>query len=106
MKTSIYKGCRGWTAESSIEQGEIVLQFVTMKRCSGELATTVQVLDVEGTYKVFNYGNFSKTLIAEKVSRVNEKSVTNQHEQITKASLDELFLEIQTFNAKKLVSKF
>jgi hypothetical protein len=91
MKTSIYKGYYGWTAETGLNLPDNrFAKITTMKRHGGNLATTITVGTSNGDFfSTVMFQDYNKTLISEKV-RVTEKAVKNQHQK----ALDDLTIQL------------
>lgn len=87
-ETKIKKGFRGWEAETLTSVNGQTYKIFTLKRHNGFLSTSampVQVRKADGfqTMEFDSDAIFNKTisLVSEKVSRVNEKAVKEQHYQ-------------------------
>lgn len=79
--TQIYKSHYGWRAQTTIDLGAgRVLDFVTLKRSNGALATTAQCGTSDGNFFSFVvFQDFSERVITETPARVTEKVVADQH---------------------------
>lgn len=82
MKTTVYKGLRGWAAKTEMPfDDKRELHFSTTKNFNGHLITTVSVVEVKAGFVVYKpFDDFHETLRAEKV-RVSEKAVREQHQR-------------------------
>lgn len=74
----------GWKAETHIplDGSNIVLVFITMKRYGGKLSTTVQAMKTEEGSRFMSFvmfQDFNECLMTEKLARVTDKAVLNQH---------------------------
>lgn len=83
-----YKSIReGWTTESqhdlqqSSEDGAMHLRLLTMKRSSGQLATTAQVVFVkpDGTFSFMVFQDYRRTVVSGVMKRVNAEACIQQH---------------------------
>lgn len=81
QQTSIYRGYHGWTAETLLPwRDQLRLNFITMRRSSGQLTTTVRVERVSGDVASFVvFQDFYRQIIAEQPARVTERAVADQH---------------------------
>jgi hypothetical protein len=81
-KTQVYKSHYGWQAQTRVWLDDVrVLEFMTMKRFNGQLATTATCMSKQDGSRFLSYvmlQDFSERLISENV-RVTEKAVVNQH---------------------------
>ena len=82
MQTDLYRGAHGWTAETLVPwRDQLRLNFITMRRSSGQLTTTVRVERVSddnlSSFEVFR--DFYRQIIAEQPARVTERAVADQH---------------------------
>ena len=101
MKTAYFKGYHGNQAESGVELPDNrFLKITTMKRSSGNLATTATVGKSSGnSFSFVVFQDFNKTLANEKI-RVTEKAVKNQHDKVLE-NLDDLKAEIAEYYSKE-----
>ena len=80
--TRIYKDARnGWTAETDLPlDNSRILKLLTMKRHSGEIATSCQAVEkTETGFSFVMYQDFHRHSIARSKDRCTEKNVTDQH---------------------------
>jgi len=101
MKTAYFKGYYGQQAETGLDLPDNrFLKITTMKRASGNLATTACVGKSSGdSFSFVVFQDFNKTLANEKV-RVTEKAVKTQHDKVLE-NLDALKAEIAEFYSKE-----
>lgn len=101
MNTSYFKGYYGHQAETGMDLPDNrFLKITTMKRSSGNLATTATVGKSSGnSFSFVVFQDFTKTLVNEKV-RVTEKAVKNQHDKVLE-NLDALKAEIAEYYSKE-----
>ena len=101
MKTAYFKGYYGQQAETGLDLPDNrFLKITTMKRASGNLATTASVGKSNGdSFSFVVFQDFNKTLASEKV-RVTEKAVKTQHDKVLE-NLDALKAEIAEFYSKE-----
>ena len=79
--TTVYRGYHGWTAETSLHwRDQLWLNFITMRRSSGQLTTTVRAERLsDGVVSFVVFQDFYQQVIAERPARVTERAVADQH---------------------------
>jgi hypothetical protein len=101
MAMIIYKGCRGWTAETTLALDDSrYLQILTMKRHSGALVTTVNAAVKEGSFFTYSPLDDFRATLASVVTRCTEKAVTAQHEEAL-AGIDDVKASALAFYAAR-----
>jgi hypothetical protein len=71
-------GRRSVETLKEIEGTNKAYEIITMKRFSGDLATTVQEVSIENGFIVFSFGSFNKVLVNER-KRCTKKAMIKQH---------------------------
>ncbi len=85
--TKITKDCYGLTAATEIplnkmtDEGAMTLRVTSSKRHSGQAATTATVIyrKDDGCFTTIMFQDYNKTILAEKIARVTEKSLAEFH---------------------------
>lgn len=85
-KTEIIKGLRGWSGETLTSVNGQTFKIYTLKRSNGNLTTSAMPVQVRETDTMLSMQfdsdaifNKTITLLTEKISRVNENAVRDQH---------------------------
>lgn len=83
-KTYVQKGHMGWNAETIIDlEGNKRLSITTMKRSNGRLQSIASVGKVEGHFiSHMVYQDFLKVVANTAPSKVTEKAVVSQHNDV------------------------
>ena len=101
-KTQVYKSHYGWQAQTRVWLDDVrVLEFMTMKRFNGQLATTATCMSKQDGSRFLCHvmcQDFNERLVAENV-RVTEKAVADQHQRAL-AKLDEVKARCAAFYDK------
>ena len=104
MKTEVYKSVYGWKAETYIDLGNNrELHFTTMKRSSGVMVTTANVVRVsDGICSFVVFQDYSEAVVSEKLGRATEKAVREQHQKAL-LRLEEVMAKMRAHYAAKEV---
>ena len=81
MKFEIGKGIHGWRAQTEFHlQDNRYLHYTTMKRSSGMVVTTANVVHVENGMNVFTpFSDFNDYVLSAEIERVTEKAIREHH---------------------------
>ena len=98
---NLSKGHYGWTATTEVPVGERTLQITTMKRGSGELATTGTVGIRKGiSFSFIVFEDFSKTL-ARETCRCTKNAVITQHNMVID-DIDRVIAQVNAYYESKV----
>jgi hypothetical protein len=103
-KTQVYKSHYGWKAVTQIELDDVrVLDFTTMKRSNGMVATNATCMSKQEGSRFLSYimfQDFSEQVQTDlKSSRATEKTVADQHQRAL-AKLEEVKARCAAFYDK------